>query len=152
MRTLTFGILATVLSLHAADSAAPILWTNADMAKLQKDLAGKMDPAGHLGSTRPTDSVLIVHRDGPSEAEIHEKEADFIVMKEGEGTILVGGTLLESRVDRPTELRGKPGTGGKMYSLKAGDMLYVPANTVHQFLVAPGKAFTAVIVKITPVR
>ena len=152
MRNVAFGFLAALLSLQAADSHDAMLWTTGDMVKLQKELAGKMDPARHLGSTRPTDSVLIVHRDGPSEAEIHQKEADFIVMQEGEGTILVGGTMLESREDRPTELRGKPGTGGKMYALKAGEMLYVPANTVHQFLVAPGKAFTAVIVKITPVQ
>src|SRR4051812_19709463 len=110
MRTLAVVFLTTLLSLQAADSQAPILWTNADMAKLDKELAGKVDPARHLGSARPTDSVLIVHRDGPSEAEIHQKESDFIVMKDGEGTILVGGTLLESRVDRPNELRGKPGT------------------------------------------
>src|SRR3954469_4294467 len=132
MRTLALGFLATLLSLQAADSQAPIFWSTADMAKLDKELAGKMDPARHLGSSRPSDSILIVHRDGNSEAEIHQKEADFIVVKDGEGTVLVGGTLLESRVDRPTELRGKPGTGGKLYPMKAGDMLYVPANTVHQ--------------------
>ncbi|MEO5923002.1 MAG: hypothetical protein ABIR70_04160 [Bryobacteraceae bacterium] len=151
MRNLVLGFLASLLSLQAADATAPILWTNADMARIQKEMAGKMDPARHLGTARPSDSILMVHRDGPSEAEIHQKEADFILVKDGEGTVLVGGTLLESRVDRPTELRGKPGTGGKLYELKTGDMLYVPANTVHQFLVAPGKTFTAIIVKITPV-
>ena len=152
MRKLVIGFVVTLFSLQAADSTAPLFWNNADMAKLNKELAGKIDPARHLGSTRPTDSVLIAHRDGNSEAEIHEKEADFILLQEGEGTILVGGTLLESRVERPTELRGKPGAGGKMYPMKAGDMLYVPAGTVHQFLVAPGKSFTAIIVKITPVK
>jgi mannose-6-phosphate isomerase-like protein (cupin superfamily) len=151
MKRLLVGLGAVGLATYAADSREAIRLTNADMAKLQAEMAGKMDPARHLATNRPTESVLITHRDGPSEAEIHEKQADFIFVKDGEGTILVGGTLVEPRVDRPTELRGKPGVGGKNYALKTGDMLYVPANTVHQFLVAPGKTFTLVIVKITPV-
>ena len=51
----------------------------------------------------------------------------------------------------PDEVRGKSDReGGIRYPIAAGDVLYIPANTVHQFLVEPGKSFTAMVVKITP--
>jgi quercetin dioxygenase-like cupin family protein len=47
-------------------------------------------------------------------------------------------------------MRGKSIEGGTRYALKAGDNIFIPANTVHQFLVEPGKEFSATIVKIVP--
>jgi len=47
-------------------------------------------------------------------------------------------------------VRGKSIEGGTKYPIAAGDVLYIPANTVHQFLVDPGKSFTAMVIKITP--
>jgi len=47
-------------------------------------------------------------------------------------------------------MRGKSIEGGTRYMLKAGDHIFIPANTVHQFLVEPGKEFSATIVKIVP--
>ncbi len=44
---------------------------------------------------------------------------------------------------------GKSISGGAKYPVAAGDTLYIPANTVHQFLMEPGQSFTALVIKIT---
>lgn len=96
------------------------------------------------------DSAFVLYRVGNSQAEIHTKQADFIVVRDGEGTVLAGGKIVDGKPSGPDELRGASIEGGTKYKLTAGDSLYVPANTVHQFLIEPGKHFTAVIIKVTP--
>jgi ribosomal protein L16 Arg81 hydroxylase len=72
------------------------------------------------------------------------------MIRSGEGTVLVGGKIVEGKSSGPDEIRGKSIDGATKYPIAAGDILYIPANTVHQFLVEPGKSFTAMVVKITP--
>jgi hypothetical protein len=76
--------------------------------------------------------------------------ADFITVRAGEGEIVIGGKIIDGKTSAPDELRGASIDGGTRYKFSAGDALYVPANTVHQFFVAPGRNFTVTIVKITP--
>ena len=49
------------------------------------------------------------------------------------------------------KLRGRAIEGATKYPIAAGDTLYIPANTAHQFLVEPGKNFTAMVVKMSVV-
>ena len=58
--------------------------------------------------------------------------------------------MVEGKPTAPGEVRGKSIEGGTRYPIAAGDVLYIPANTVHQFLIAPGQSFTAMVIKITP--
>src|SRR5687768_1696428 len=94
--------------------------------------------------------ATLIYRDGPSEAEIHTTQADFITIRSGEGEVLIGGTIVEGRSTAADELRGKAIQGATSYKVSAGDILYIPANTVHQFILAPGTHFIVTIVKITP--
>lgn len=126
------------------------MWTAQQMAELEAKIASAVDPARHLGLERLLDSATLIYRDGPSEAEVHETLADFITVRDGQGEVLIGGTIVEGRTTAPGEQRGAAITGARKYSFSAGDILYIPANTVHQFLVPPGKHFTVTIVKITP--
>ena len=65
-------------------------------------------------------------------------------------TVLVGGKIIDGKPTGTDEIRGRAIEGATKYPIAAGDTLYIPANTVHQFLVEPGKNFTAMVVKITP--
>ena len=116
----------------------------------KRRFAPSVDPARHLGLDRLLDSATLIYRDGPSEAEVHLKLADFITVRSGEGEIVIGGKIVDGKTSAPDELRGASIEGGTRYKFSAGDALYVPANTVHQFFVAPGRNFTVTIVKITP--
>ncbi len=120
------------------------------MKSIDQKLAANVNPQTHVGVQRLMDSAIVVHRVGPSGAEIHTKEGDFIFVLAGEGTVLAGGTIVDGKSSGPDELRGKSIDGGTRYPLKAGDSIFIPANMVHQFLVEPGKEFTATIVKIVP--
>ena len=141
--------LAALLIFSAgADAQEAQLWTAAQIAELEKKIASSVDPARHLGLERLLPTATLIYRDGPSEAELHEMLADFITVRSGEGEVLVGGTIVEPRATATDELRGTSITGATRYRIAAGDILYVPANTAHQFLVAAGQHFVVTIVKM----
>ena len=152
-RALTLTVCAFALlasSLGAAGPQAPIHWTAKQMADLEAKIKSSVDPSRHLGLERLLDSATLIYRDGPSEAEVHLKLADFITVRAGEGEVVVGGTIVDGKTSAPDELRGKGIQGGTRYRFAAGDILYIPADTVHQFFATQGKSFTVTIVKITP--
>jgi mannose-6-phosphate isomerase-like protein (cupin superfamily) len=120
------------------------------MKSIDQKLAAKVNPETHVAVERLMDSAIVVHRTGPSGAEIHTKEGDFIFVEAGEGTVLAGGTIVDGKPSGPDEMRGTSIHDGTSYPLKAGDSIFIPANVVHQFLVDPGKEFSATIVKIVP--
>ena len=143
-------IFALLIPLSAADPNEPRFWSARQMKDMDSRISANIDPARHLGSERFMDSAFELHRDGPSEGEIHDKLAHFIIVRSGEGALLIGGKLIGAKVSAVDEQRGPSIEGGQKYPVSAGDVLYVPANTPHQFLVEPGKSLTATIVKITP--
>lgn len=136
--------------LLAADPSQPLFWSAAQQKDFDKLALSKLNPDRHLGTERMLDSAFVAYRNGNGEAEIHEKQADLLMIRSGEGTVLVGGKIVEGKPSGPDEIRGKSIEGGTKYPIAAGDVLYIPANTVHQFIVEPGKSFTAMVVKITP--
>ncbi len=146
-------LIAAVLlvAVRGAEAQEPRLWTAAEIADLEKKIASAVDPARHLGLERLLPTAALIYRDGPSEAEVHEMLADLITVRSGEGEVLVGGTIVEPRTTATDELRGTSIAGARRYAIAAGDMLYVPANTAHQFLVAPGKHLGVTIVKMPPI-
>jgi len=137
-------------ALLAADPTQPVFWSAAQQKDFDKAALSKLDADRHLGTERLLDSGFVAYRNGNGEAEIHEKQADLLLIRSGEGTVLVGGKIVEGKPSAPDEVRGKSIEGGTRYPIAAGDVLYIPANTVHQFIVEQGKSFTAMVVKITP--
>jgi mannose-6-phosphate isomerase-like protein (cupin superfamily) len=150
MKATLLLVLACSIVLLAADPSQPLFWSAAQQKDFDKSALSKLNPDRHLGTERMLDSAFVAYRNGNGEAEIHEKQADLLLIRSGEGTVLVGGKIVEGKPSAPDEIRGKSIEGGTRYPIAAGDVLYIPANTVHQFLVEPGKSFTAMVVKITP--
>ena len=150
MKATILLVLAFSAALPAADPAQPLVWSSAQQKDFDKSALSKLNADRHLGTERLLDSAFVAFRNGNGEAEIHEKQADLLLIRSGEGTVLVGGKIVEGKPSAPDEVRGKSIEGGTKYPIAAGDVLYIPANTVHQFLVEPGKSFTAMVVKITP--
>ena len=137
-------------ALQAADPAQPLFWSAGQLKDIDKKANAKLNPERHLGTERLLDSAFVAFRNGSGEAELHEKQADLLLIRSGTGTVLVGGKMVEGKSTGPGELRGKAIEGGTRYPIAAGDTLYIPANTVHQFVIEPGQSFTAMVVKITP--
>jgi mannose-6-phosphate isomerase-like protein (cupin superfamily) len=146
----TVLLIASLFALRAADPSQPMFWSASQQKDFDAKALAQLNPERHLGTERLMDSAFVAYRNGSGEVEIHEKQADLLLIRSGNGTVLVGGKIVDPRPTGPGEVRGKAIEGGTKYPIAAGDILYVPANTVHQFLIEPGQAFTAMVVKIVP--
>ena len=150
---LRFLCLLAVVGIGFASPARaqePLLWTARQLEDAEARARSIVDPTFHRGVQRLTDSASLIYRDGPSEAEAHTDRADFIVVREGGGKIVIGGTITRGRSSGPGEIRGEAIEGGKPYTVAAGDSLYIPIGVPHQFLVAPGQHLVTIIVKVVP--
>ncbi len=150
MRLALLLITVAAAVLIAADPTEPVYWSAAKTKELDKQAASRLNKQSGLGSARLMDSAFILYREGNSMAEIHTKLADMIVARDGECTMIVGGKIVDGKPSGQDEIRGSAIEGGTKFPMSAGDTLYVPANTVHQFVIEPGKHFTATIIKVTP--
>ena len=140
-------IILAALPLMAADPAGFASWTSADIqsrakaAKLDEHKAGA-DRVANWGNH----GLLIVRREGDGEAEIHENQVDVITVVSGEGTLVVGGTAVDTHPTTAGEIRGKSITGGTNHKMAAGDVFHIPAKVPHQMLVP--KALVIQVVKV----
>jgi|KBSSwiStaDraftv2_1062776.scaffolds.fasta_scaffold85698_2 mannose-6-phosphate isomerase-like protein (cupin superfamily) len=132
------------------DSKTPIFWSAQRMKEIDTGLSTRVSPQTNMAGERLLASANVIYRAGNSGSEIHEKLADFIFVREGEGSIVIGGKLIGGQPSAPDEIRGDSIEGGTRYPVAAGDTLYIPANVPHQFFVEKGKHWVITIVKITP--
>ena len=84
-----------------------------------------------------------IYRDADGFPQIHEDGLDVVFVKSGEGTLLVGGEMLNR-----TGVRGTGISGGFRYPLGPGDIIHIPANTPHRYLVPEGGHITYVLVRV----
>jgi mannose-6-phosphate isomerase-like protein (cupin superfamily) len=144
-------VLATgCLVASAAEPAGARLWTGADLESLDKALIEKMGDA-RTAYTQVIDGrtygALVMHREVTADPELHVRRNDFFVILGGEGQIRVGGTVTGERTLRPDEKLAQRLEGGKLYPVRQGDVLFVPANVWHQVIVAKGKVLSAILIK-----
>ena len=93
--------------------------------------------------------TMLAHREKTGSSEVHEHEADFFVVEDGEATLMTGGKLVNPKTEKPGELRGTSLSGAERHALSTGDIVHIPAGTPHQLLLDKGKPFTYFVVKVT---
>ena len=143
-----------VFAACASPAGAPAgfeIWTGVQMKGFTKSLAPKIyaqkvatQQLGKWGNHL----LMVAHREGPGEAELHEKQVDIFMVQTGEATLKVGGTVVNPKTTAPGEVRGPSINGGEDKKLAAGDVVHIPANIPHQLLVDPGKQVTYAVVKV----
>ncbi len=146
---IVLGVIA--VALIAANPDGFHMWTGSELRSFDKKLSSKMneqklanEPLGKFDHH----SISVIHREGSGEAELHEKQADVMIIESGEATILVGGTIPGSKTTAANEVRGPKIEGGERKKLAAGAIVHIPAKMPHQMLLDPGKQITYAIVKI----
>ncbi len=144
--------LLLLLPLVGAEPAGYKYWSASDLKALTKTLAPKVNAQKvaleNLANFGP-DHALMVHREGSGEAELHETEADVIVVVSGEATLIVGGTMPGSKTTAPGEMRGPSIDGGSVrQKIAPGDILHIQPKTAHQVLLEPGKQITYFTLKV----
>jgi mannose-6-phosphate isomerase-like protein (cupin superfamily) len=126
-------------SQEASNEAAAIktFASSADVqALMAKSKAGRKEGQASVGGhilTLGSYNVNLEYRaiDGP--ASIHEKEAELIYVLDGEGTLIMGGTIVGEKRTNATNLVGTAIEGGTSRAFRKGDVTIVPAGTAHQF-------------------
>ena len=84
-----------------------------------------------------------IHRDADGIPEIHDDIIDVVFVQSGAGTLLVGGEMLNRTGGRGTGI-----SGGTRYPLGPGDMIHIPRETPHSYLVPEGGHITYVLVRV----
>ena len=144
-------LLASVSPLRGADPEGFGLWKGTSVRNSGKELSGKIDdqkfawqPLGTYGNHL----MGISHREGDGSAELHETQADIMIVESGEATLVVGGTMVEPKTVKPHEVRGSSIAGGAIKQLTPGDVVHIPAKVPHQLKIATGKTFTYLVIKV----
>lgn len=143
---LIFALLLTP-TMFAADPDGFAMYTAADIKA--RAAAAKLD-ANKAGADRVATwgnhGLLIVRREGDGAAETHTTQVDVMTVVSGEGTLIVGGTMVDGKTTAPNEIRGTSITGGEKHPMHVGDVFHIPAGVPHQMLVP--KSLVIQVVKV----
>ena len=89
-------------------------------------------------------------RDKDGQAEVHADWEDHMFILAGEASLTLGGTVENGKTTAPGETRGDSIKGGKTIVLHPEDYIFIPVNTPHRMMVAPGKTIRYAVVKTHP--
>ncbi len=92
--------------------------------------------------------LSVSHREKSGVVELHEAKDDVMIVQSGEATLIVGGRGIGMHPSAPGEQQGTSIEGGVSQRVSTGDVIHIPSNTPHQFLLDPGKRITYTLVKI----
>lgn len=149
-RPLAIACLLAVFA-SAADTPRFAYWSASELKGYEQKLGPKISAqksASQVLSDFGNHLAMIGHRQGDGEAEVHELMTDYFVVQSGEATLVHGGELVSGKTTAPNERRAPSITGGQKQTLRAGDVVHIPAGTPHQLLVASGKQFTYFVIKV----
>ena len=150
MRFLTAGFL--VVPVLAADPAGFALWKSVELKQRDETLSRKVG-ADHSARETLADygdhRFRLLYRDADGVPEQHDNVVDIVIVQSGEGTLLLGGQMIDPRASTGIgEYLGTGIQGGERHALAPGDVAHIPARIPHSFLVPNGKHITYLLVKI----
>jgi hypothetical protein len=120
--TLLFAI-----ALVAADPEGYAQYSSTDLkakvdAAKPDDHKVRMDRVANWGNH----SLLAIRRDGDGEAEVHDTQVDVIFVKSGEGTLILGGTVVER--SKAASARRSPPVTSSMFPPKFHTRCWSPSH------------------------
>jgi len=77
--------------------------------------------------------IVLAQRREAGPVEYHDRTNHVFVIVEGEATLVVGGTMVDSKRTAPDQMRAPSLEGGTIYHLSKGDVITIPAKTPHWF-------------------
>ncbi len=126
-------------------------WSKGQIIDMSNALSSQLDTT-KLGlktiATEGNQRFLLVHREGPGQAEYHATESDIMVIESGHATLIYGGKMVDPKETAPNELRSSGIEGGMEKALAPGDVIAIPPKLPHQVKPRPGAAFNYFVVKV----
>lgn len=128
------------LPLLGAEPAGYKFWSAADLKNMADKMSHNTKSKTSLEAlgTFGRDRAVMVHRNVSGMAELHETDADVIMIVAGEGTLVVGGKMVAGKRTEAAEVRGSSIEGGTRQKMAPGDIMHIPPKTPHQVLLDPG--------------
>lgn len=138
----------------AADPPGFGMWKAAELKQRDEALAKKYGP-DHSSRETLADykdhRFRLINRNADGFPEQHDNIVDVVIVQSGEGTLVLGGKMINPRSSSPGEYLGDRLEGGELHPLGPGDIVHIPAKIPHSFKVPAGKHFTYVLVKFPAV-
>jgi mannose-6-phosphate isomerase-like protein (cupin superfamily) len=136
-----------------APETAIDLQTSGDLAAwgLVQLAKAKQSENGSSGLTLkkyPGHYTMITARTKSGGAEVHAHFSDFLIVVDGEGSELTGGTVVDPKEGADGETHGLRLEGATSHTLRKGDVIHIPAGTPHQAIEAPGQTITIFVIKV----
>lgn len=78
------------------------------------------------------------YRTATAPAAVHEKDAELMVVLQGQGNIVTGGKLVNEKRNNANNLGGDSIMGGENHNVVEGDTIIVPAGSPHQVIPTGG--------------
>jgi mannose-6-phosphate isomerase-like protein (cupin superfamily) len=152
MKLIATVLLCAGFALPAGDPEGFHIWKSAELKSIAKTLTPKLNDT--YTATQPVPGIgnysfITILRTATAAAELHDTQADVFVVETGEGTLVLGGKLIDEKASGPHEVRGSGITGGEERKLAPGDIVSIPAKIPHQIKVDAGKQIAYFIVKVT---
>jgi len=136
----------------AADPVGFAMWKPAELKQRDEALSKNV---GADNSARETLAdyghyrFRMLYRDADGLPEQHDNFVDVVIVQSGEGTLVLGGKMIDPKAGPGIgEYLGTGIEGGERHALAPGDLVHVPAKIPHNFLGAKGKHLTYVLVKV----
>ena len=128
-------------------AAGPVeIWAGGELRSAATGLNAEAQSKAIAGKTLGAASVWRRSRSG--EAELHKTKTDLIVIEDGSATLVYGGTIRGAHATQANEIRGTGIDGGESRKLGPGDVIRIPANTPHQFVLDKGQSIAYFALKL----
>ena len=144
-------IVSLVVPVFAAEVPGFGLWKAAELKQRDEALSKRVGP-DHSARETLADygdhRFRFLYRDADGVPEQHDRIVDVVFVQSGEGTLLLGGRMINPKASSGAgEWLGTGIEGGERHPLAAGDVVHIPATIPHRFLVQAGQHITYVLVK-----
>jgi mannose-6-phosphate isomerase-like protein (cupin superfamily) len=152
MRKIVVALLAlTGFAVAAGDPPGFAVFKAADLAAIEQQLVqqvGAQKSTSHSFNDFGTHLMSMSHMETDGMAEIHETMNDIFIVRSGEVTLTVGGTVVGAKSTGPGEIRGTSIEGGVTRTIAAGDIVNIPPNTPHWSRMGAGGKATYFVIKV----
>ncbi|MGA9719624.1 MAG: hypothetical protein WBQ79_15190 [Acidobacteriaceae bacterium] len=81
-------------------------------------------------------------------AEVHAHYDDIFFVTGGKAMLITGGNLIHGKTDSEGETKGSSIENGKSETIAKGDVVHIPAGVPHQLILAPGSAYSSIVIKV----
>jgi mannose-6-phosphate isomerase-like protein (cupin superfamily) len=139
-----------VVPVLAADPVGFAMWKQEELKQRDEALSKKVGP-DHSARETLADygdhRFRLLYRDADGVPEQHDNTVDVVIVQSGEGTLVLGGKMVNLTARGIGEYVGTGIEGGERHALAPGDLVHIPAKIPHNFVIAKGKHITYVLVK-----